>query len=171
MNSTDVVGYFLSGFVIDGYVCTTCVKKYPRDNDENPAVLADNVTDEVCAECDEYLVAPDPYTYTNDTIERALKAYLGCARWVSETEKVEGEWDETNLSTTKKEVAEFWISCHTLLKDWSPEEWGWDFFLTRNGEGEGFWSHGKENGQLLTELAASYGTADVIVDDDTLYIF
>lgn len=45
-----------------------------------------------------------------------------------------------------------------------------DFWLTRNGHGAGFWDgdYSERDGELLTDLAHSFGECDLYVGDDNL---
>ena len=56
--------------------------------------------------------------------------------------------------------------CHK----WSGEERaGYDFWLTRNGHGVGFWDRGLDAlGQRLSDAAEVYGSVDLYVGDDGL---
>ena len=49
------------------------------------------------------------------------------------------------------------------------EQFGHDFWLTRNGHGAGFWDRGLgELGQVLTKWAKTFGDCDLYVGDDNL---
>lgn len=49
----------------------------------------------------------------------------------------------------------------------TPDMVGYDFYLTRNGHGAGFWDRGLgELGDWLTGIAKPYGAASVYVGDD-----
>lgn len=50
---------------------------------------------------------------------------------------------------------------------WDADQFGHDFWLTRNGHGAGFWDRGKgELGDWLTALVKPYGSQDLYVGDD-----
>ena len=48
--------------------------------------------------------------------------------------------------------------------EWSDEELGYDFWMTRQRHGVGFWDRGRESGEALTELAHTYDTLGVRID-------
>ena len=52
-------------------------------------------------------------------------------------------------------------------RNWSAEQAGHDFWLTRNGHGAGFWDrgHGAE-GETLSKHAKSFGPCDLYIGDD-----
>jgi len=52
-------------------------------------------------------------------------------------------------------------------KNYSPEQAGHDFWLTRNGHGTGFWDRDlEEHGETLTKSSKTFGNADCYVGDD-----
>lgn len=58
---------------------------------------------------------------------------------------------------------------------WSADQFGHDYFLTRNGHGTGFWDRGRSVGDHLSSMARSMGEMDLYVggggDDDGAGIF
>ncbi len=49
----------------------------------------------------------------------------------------------------------------------SPEQFGHDFWLTRNRHGAGFWDRGlDELGEMLTKRAGTFGAVDMYVGAD-----
>lgn len=54
-----------------------------------------------------------------------------------------------------------------LLADWTDEQAGYDFWLTRCGHGAGFWDRDKEKGNEITEIIKEkYPNVDLYVGDD-----
>jgi len=73
------------------------------------------------------------------------------------------------LAEVKKDCENFLGYCADLgisLDEWSAEEAGHDFFLTRNGHGTGFWDRGRDAGELLSKAAKTFGSQDFYVGDD-----
>ncbi len=64
-------------------------------------------------------------------------------------------------------------SAGDLLAGMDPEEAGYDFWLTRNGHGAGFWDRGLgERGDRLSDVCRAMGESDLYVGDDRLlYLF
>lgn len=102
-----------------------------------------------------------------------LRAYLECAEWVGINEDANKlnhatapKWSRAALATARAECRDFQRLCkaeEVPLTD--PEFDGYDFFLTRNRHGAGFWDRGYgSRGDALTKLAHSFGTADVWFD-------
>jgi hypothetical protein len=62
------------------------------------------------------------------------------------------------------------IYVYTWRYLWTPDQFGHDFWLTRNGHGAGFWDRyygaGSVTGDALTRLAHAFGTAELYVGDD-----
>lgn len=71
----------------------------------------------------------------------------------------------------ERECAAFAEAAGNLLDDWTPEQAGHDFWLTRNGHGAGFWDRGLPNGEALSDLAYKAGERELYVGDDGLLYF
>ena len=107
-----------------------------------------------------------------------ISAYVECALWAG----TDGEnpLDDTySVSDLSAEaLAEITQDCEAFaadnaddLADWTPEQAGHDFYLTRNGHGTGFWDRGHEAGDRLSAAAKVYGTSDLYPGDDgALYL-
>jgi|PlaIllAssembly_1097288.scaffolds.fasta_scaffold01458_3 hypothetical protein len=54
-------------------------------------------------------------------------------------------------------------------EEWTDEQFGHDFWLTRQGHGTGFWDRGRESGDRLSELSKIYGAKYAYVGDDGLF--
>lgn len=112
-------------------------------------------------------------------MNKILSAYLVCALW-SSTQDNDSPFDDDfsiedfapeSVESAEKEINDFLA----LLEDenilWeeflSEEQFGHDFWLTRNHHGAGFWDRGLGDlGKKLTEWAHSYGSSDVYLGDD-----
>lgn len=116
-------------------------------------------------------------------------AYLECALWSSydNADEAGGEPMDANysigdlapgtLAQLAADCADFQTSQAELLAAWydtcgeSPQRAGYDFWLTRNRHGAGFWdrwSGGAEGriGRALTDAAHVYGSCDLYIGDD-----
>jgi hypothetical protein len=117
-----------------------------------------------------------------------LRAYLTCALWSSTGEDgvpLDEEYSLDDLAPialleAHKDVQQALTLANGFVPEWgefwSDEQFGHDFWLTRNGHGAGFWdrySNGPEGdiGQKLTEIAKSFGGTDPYVGDDALLYF
>ena len=172
MNSADVVGWKWHKDGQEELHCLSC-GKFKVDEDEIITLFLDDVVDQTCSECWEFIVAPDPSVYTNKYIEAALRGSLECAAWSEDAPDL--PWDKDSVDSARKELADFWITCRLFLGHWPASQMGHDFWLTRNGHGTGFWDRGFPEGNLLTELCEPYGSAYVEVwdngDENVLAIF
>lgn len=108
---------------------------------------------------------------------RFLDAYLECAIWADlrdeNGEPIEGytifDFATVDRDAAREECADFMAQASELLAagEWTMEQAGHDFWLTRNGHGAGFWDRGKSQGAELTRIAKSYsGGKYVVVGDD-----
>lgn len=115
----------------------------------------------------------DPNTF----IDEMTKHYLICALWSSgddATEHFDSKYSIDDIAPETLENATF--DCTAFLKlarwhvrDWSPEQLGHDFWLTRCGHGAGFWDRTfgtKESRDQLTKLSEVFGNVDPCVGDD-----
>lgn len=109
-------------------------------------------------------------------LDEFTTAYLECALWSSSSYDENGEngipldedYDiedisEESLAAAVKDCEQFRELCIEQLgedafADWSDEQAGHDFWLTRNGHGAGFWDRGLENGDELSKWARSFGS-------------
>lgn len=112
-------------------------------------------------------------------MKEITKHYLICALWSSTNdagEPLDNDYSIEDIAESAVESAEKDISDFLQLLDaenilWeesmSEEQFGHDFWLTRNRHGAGFWDRGlKDLGKKLTEWAHSYGSSDMYVGDD-----
>lgn len=114
-----------------------------------------------------------------------LGAYINAMLWSTSGTNQDGEDLESlegvDLAPITLEKAK--ADCTTFLKenyslfletpdhyDW--EQFGHDFWLTRNGHGAGFWDRGLGNlGDRLTTAAQTFGQCDPYIGDDGLIYF
>ena len=118
-------------------------------------------------------------------LDSFTSSYITCALW-SSMDNLESNGgdpldkkytiEDIESSTLKKMVMDcqnFKLKYEELYDrgDWSDDEAGHDFWLTRNGHGTGFWDRGygneekEEIGKQLTQAAKSYGTFDLYLGD------
>src|SRR5690242_13350351 len=115
--------------------------------------------------------------------ETVLEHYITCALWSSHDNADEsgGEPLDSNygpedidakaLETMRADCANFAAYCEKLglLEEYErdEEQFGHDFWLTRNGHGVGFWDRGDgELGEALSKAAETFGSADLYVGND-----
>ena len=104
-----------------------------------------------------------------------LKAYLACALWAS-TDDIGDPMDlRHDMEDLSPEfLAEAKEDCDKFQKENAQDikinlsRAGHDFWLTRNGEGAGFWDGDwpKEAGDRLTEAAHKFGPCHLYTGDD-----
>jgi hypothetical protein len=114
---------------------------------------------------------------TKIDIEAVLAAYLECALWSScgeGGEPLEAEFGVTDFSIAARAAArddclDFIGLCAREGIDLSKlpaNQVGFDFWLTRNHHGAGFWDRGLGRmGEDLTKWAHAAGSCDVYVSD------
>lgn len=123
-------------------------------------------------------------TERHEYLRAMVRHYIGCAIWCGhyyETPEDEAEgtnsipmdWagyseDDCTFATWKQAVRDcrdFMELTADIAHDWSAEQFGHDFYLTRCGHGAGFWDRGKGRvGEQLTALCRPYGSADLYVN-------
>ncbi len=112
-------------------------------------------------------------------IDRILDAYIECALWSSTDESTEsggypldanyGPEDLTRKcrAEMRRDIRSFLEYCQETGIDLSSirdSMIGYDFWLTRNGHGAGFWDRGLGDlGDQLTKAAKTFGAADLYV--------
>ena len=105
-----------------------------------------------------------------------VQHYLTAALWSSlddngdtldSTYSVE-DFSPELIARAEKDCAEFEEKAGLVLLEWqSDEQNGHDFWLTRNHHGAGFWDRGLgKPGDMLTEIAESFGEICIYVGDD-----
>lgn len=115
----------------------------------------------------------------NYSMNKITQAYLECALW-SSTQDDGSPFDDSygiedfhpdSVKKADEEISDFLSSLESENIQWreelSEEQFGHDFWLTRNRHGAGFWDRGLgELGEMLTKWAHSYGSSDVYLGDD-----
>lgn len=123
--------------------------------------------------------------YTHEQIDIITRHYLVCALWSSTDENGEplddGHDIDDIFEETKAQAREDISDFLRLLDregvewrdDWTLEQFGHDFWLTRNGHGAGFWDRAPANqpskrqlGDTLSEWAETMGEVYLYVGDD-----
>lgn len=108
-----------------------------------------------------------------------LTAYLTCALWSSTQDnekpfdsdfKIE-DFSPESVKSAENEINDFLslLDAENILweESLSEEQFGHDFWLTRNRHGVGFWDRGLGSlGEKLTKWAHSYGSSYVYLGDD-----
>jgi hypothetical protein len=109
---------------------------------------------------------------TLESLDTFTRAYLACALW-SSTDSNELPMDQNySLEDLSPEALQQAVDeCAAFvdgacLDEWTDEQSGNDFWLTRNRHGAGFWDRGLPNGDKLTEWAHTFGSCDLYVGDD-----
>ena len=108
----------------------------------------------------------------NDDI---VLAYLQCALWSSQMDLENYEledFDDKAWTRAEEDCGDFLASIGGELPEgWSADQFGYDFWLTRNGHGVGFWDRGRGVlGETLSAAAKIYGSCDVYEQDGKLYL-
>jgi len=112
-------------------------------------------------------------------MNKILTAYLTCALW-SSTQDNEKPFDSDfgiedfapeSVKSAENEINSFLslLEAENILweEHLGEEQFGHDFWLTRNRHGAGFWDRGLGSlGEKLTKWAHSYGSSDVYLGDD-----
>jgi hypothetical protein len=101
--------------------------------------------------------------------------YIECALW-SSTDDDGTPLDRTDYPLADETKLKMWEDCDAFLAyceeagiphdEWSDEQLGHDFWLSRNGHGAGFWDRGLAQGAALHAAAKTFGSCDLYVGDD-----
>ena len=112
--------------------------------------------------------------------QEIIKGYVTAMLWTEE-DNIGGDKDINDfaletIEQIKGDISNFYDVSYKLLNetpdDYSLEQAGHDFWLTRNGHGVGFWDRDlDEIGDKLTAISKKFGESDLYVGDDgKLYI-
>ncbi len=109
-------------------------------------------------------------------LDTFVQHYLICALWASVNENgepLDGAYSifdisDEFLNQTKTDCESFLEQAGDLLNDWSEEQAGHDFWLSRNGHGTGFFDRNLPNDDKLQELARKFKEINLYVGDDNL---
>jgi hypothetical protein len=111
-------------------------------------------------------------------MDKFVEGYIECALWAEEESLSEGNEDADinlynihpdSLAQMEADCKSFREQAGDLLEEWSDEQAGHDFWLTRNGHGTGFWDRGmadKPTRDALTKLSQDMGSCDLYLGDD-----
>lgn len=116
----------------------------------------------------------------NTDVESILKAYIECAVWSSLDEHgtplddkkyADCILSEDTRQTMREEIIDFLVLLENEGIAWQEhmtlEQFGHDFWLTRNGHGAGFWDRGLGKlGETLTKWSKTYGSCDLEIGDN-----
>lgn len=123
-------------------------------------------TDDVCRGC-ALAVGNDEIT---DAVMAALDSGVSLALGENGEEASGFDVDDVMpevVEALANEVSDFWHSCADDLAGIGAGQIGYDFNLTRNGHGAGFWDRGLgEAGDRLTDACRPYGSWVLYSGDD-----
>lgn len=116
----------------------------------------------------------------SEAIQEIYQGYIEAVCWLNDDEREVGmsdaELSDAELSDAAKKAI-YKDCCAFFDKAWSLlykdeyafelEQAGYDFYLTRNGHGVGFWDRGLgQLGDQLTTIAKSFGQDEYYLSDD-----
>lgn len=117
-------------------------------------------------------------------MDKFTRAYIQCALWASTDESTPegGEPMDQNysidditpasLAIMQRDCDDFQLANHALLhkayaRGYNQESAGYDFWLTRNGHGAGYWDRGLGKlGDDLSAAAKQKGSCNLCVNDN-----
>jgi len=110
-------------------------------------------------------------------LEQTFQAYVTCALWSSNDDNDSplddfASIDSLSVATAAQmlEDCKDFLDANAALLDesgLSASQTGYDFWLTRNRHGAGFWDRGLGKvGDRLTDVAKAYGIVDIYIGDD-----
>ncbi len=109
-------------------------------------------------------------------LDTFIQHYLVCALWASIDEDGEPldslyspfDISDEFLNQTKTDCKNFLEQAGNLLDDWTEEQAGHDFWLSRNGHGAGFFDRNLPNDDKLQSLARKFKEINLYVGEDNL---
>lgn len=117
----------------------------------------------------------EPKAELPEDLDEFTAAYLVAAEWTGEYDDhpfpEEIKWGEGAIEKAKKDCLSFQESqAWKGQTEWSDEQGGIDFWLTRNGHGTGFWDRGWPMGDELSKECENF--PELYVDEmaGTLYL-
>lgn len=120
----------------------------------------------------------ESFTYSTAEIDQATNHALATLAWSSSDgdgtplDTLNAEWTDEARATVRATVESFMTPDDDgLLADMqahhAPESLGYDFVLTVNRHGSGFWDRGHgDAGERLTQWAHTFGEIDAYVTND-----
>jgi len=118
--------------------------------------------------CDECAAEKREKTNEDDSFrdrDNFVTAYIAAAEELADDEFEDGyvDWSPEAIEQMEQDAEDFFAKAEDLLAQTGvedPRQHGYDFWLTRNGHGVGFWDRGYgEVGDKLTALADKYGSS------------
>lgn len=110
-----------------------------------------------------------------DTLDTFTRAYLECALWSSTDDETPLDQDHDITGISKECLTAMIADCAKFQADNMDmviddlSQAGYDFWLTRNHHGAGFWDGDyPEYGDILTEQSLGYVECNLYVGDDGL---
>lgn len=118
---------------------------------------------------------------TDNELDTFTRAYIKCALWCSSNwgndEDCPPSFESDGYTVddmAPEALAECVADCEAFQRDHSEDigmeagQAGYDFWLTRNGHGAGFWDGDwpEAAGQRLTDASKVYGSVDPYLGDD-----
>lgn len=107
------------------------------------------------------------------TLDTFTRAYLECALWSSTDDETPLDRDHDITDIADEAVAKAIADCAAfrdkagdMLAEWDAGKAGFNFWLTRNGHGAGFWDCSTINGDALTAVAETFSETDAYIGDD-----
>lgn len=109
--------------------------------------------------------------------KQVFDAYVEAALWSSTDDNgdpLDADYDASDIAPStlrsmKKDVDDFikYVQAQKISTEgWSSEQFGHDFWLSRNGHGAGFFDRDGPSAKKLQSAAKTYGSYDLYVGDD-----
>jgi len=113
--------------------------------------------------------------FSIDALDKFTRAYLECALWSSLDDETPLDRGHDIIDISEPCLTAMIADCTKFQAENMPmiicdlSQAGYDFWLTRNHHGAGFWDGDwPEHGDILTEKSHKYGECDLYVGDDGL---
>ena len=104
---------------------------------------------------------------------RFLRAYLAAAEWTLDEEDMEKDYtvfSEDSMKVALLDCKRFRLLIGSLYEKYGETQLAYDFWLTRNHHGTGFWDrhdiYDKDDMKILDEIADGFGEQVIYVGDD-----
>lgn len=107
---------------------------------------------------------------SKNIIDEITKAYIEAALWTSEADDYDIDDIDDNIKKEMKESVEYFVHiAGDYFSDLTNNQIGYDFWLTRNGHGAGFWDRdyiNDEDKKQLTAISEILGSADFMIPSE-----